>query len=319
MPSYAGGATGGRGPGSTFTQVTRGSGVTPRPVTVTGPNRNDFGDPGPRPVIGKPTRGDYGDPRKNPGYGAFLGANKAAHDSAAGFNDPIGTAAFHDLMNLESEQGAAVEGEVARSARDAASRSGYSGGFGARSRQAQQDQFQALAEGGMAASSAIRGEQLDKYKTDSTNAAGLAQSLNETTAAGDRAFAGDLAAAARGQGELDLGFGKLIQDRNLSFAEAQQEANRLQAQLDSAFQNQLIDAGRYNQISSSVQAQLDRQKAVDAEDKRRFDLTRSDQQGRDKALQAELAKQRRTQGIDPTSGQRFGANRYNPGSTFAGM
>lgn len=294
------------GLGSNFSSIlSNKNNVVPKPVTVKGPSRGDFGDPGPRPTIATPTRGSYGG-GDSLAVNAFGSARKGMHDSAHGFNDPTGTAAFKNLMNLESEQGAAVEGEVNRSARDATSRAGYSGGFGARSRQASQDRFQSIAQGGMAAAAQVRGEELDKYKSDSANATSLANGINEQTGASNRAFGNDLAAAQRGQGELDLGFGKLVQERNLSFAEAQQEANRLQAQLDSAFQSQLIDAGRYNQISASLAAQLAQSQAQMKEEGRRFDLSRGDQLKRDQAAQVELDRQRRERGVDPNSGSHYG-------------
>lgn len=300
------------GLGSTFSLYN--SGVTPKPVTVQRPTIGEFGDPGPRPVIGQPTRDSYG----VTSHAAKMGYDQAtfqAHQDAAGFNDPTKTAAFKNLMNLESEQGATVAGEVARHSRDAASRAGYSGGFHADERQAQQDRFQAIAQGGMQASAQVRGEELDKYKADASNQTALANAINEQTGASDRAFGSDLAAAARGQGELDLGFGKLIQDRNLSYADAQQEASKLQAQLDSAFQGQLIDAGRYNQISASVQAQLALAQAKQKEDTREFDLTRADQHTRDAAAQTEIDRQRTERGVDSATGKKYGSA-YTPGQAF---
>lgn len=265
---------------------------------VAGPSRGDYGTPGPRPTIALPNRSDFGTPNDE-GIG---GAASAASRARRGFNNPTGTAAFGNLMNLAQEQTASAEAEIGREAKDAASRAGYSGGFGSRARAAGSDRLHALAEAGFAGAAKIREEELGMYNTAQGSLTDLITSRNAQMGESNRAFGGALASAHEAQGGLDLGFSKLVQERDLSYAEAKGEAQRLQAQLDQAFNGSLIDNARYEQMSTSLAAQLESEKMRLAEGKRQFNMTREDSL-------VEAARGRKERGVDPITGEKYGPAR----------
>jgi hypothetical protein len=103
------------------------------------------------------------------GFGA-AGPNPFAGDVRASRNEyehPTGSSAFQSLMGLASEKTAAAVSEEQRAKAEAAQRSGYAGGYDPRSSDI--DRMRALAETGFGAVSSIRGQALDRYKSDTAN------------------------------------------------------------------------------------------------------------------------------------------------------
>jgi len=278
-----------------------------RPVVQT-PNRGDYGQPGARPTITTPNRSDFGTPSREGINAASAAAGKARHN----FNNPTASLAFQNLMNLAQEQTGSAEAEISRESRDAASRAGYTGGFGSRARAAGNDRLHALAEAGFAGAAKVREDELGMYNTAQGSLTELIKGANAEQGASNRAFGGALASAHEAQGGLDLGFSKLVQERDLSWAEAKGEAQRLQAQLDQAYNGSLIDNARYTQMSASLQAQLESERNRLAESKRQFDLTRGD-------AQLEAARNRLSAGIDPVTGQRYGQAHQASENPLAGV
>lgn len=281
--------------------------------TVPLPNRGDYGTPGSRPTITNPTRGDFG-------TASDAGIKEAATEAGSalrGFNDPTHTAAFRNLMNLSQEQTGTAAAEIDRESKDAASRAGFTGGFGARARAAGNDRLHALAEAGFAGAASIRDQQAGVYNTAEGALTSLLNTRNQEQGAGDRAFGSALASAHEHQGDLDLGFSKLVQERDLSWADAKSEAQRMQAQLDEAYNNSMIDNARYTQMSASLAAQLESERNRLAESKREFDLTRSDSLAAQRQAELEAARNRTSQGIDPVTGQRYGNANPAPGDMLS--
>jgi hypothetical protein len=145
------------------------------------------------------------------------------------YNNPTGSKAYGDIMGLASERSAINSAEEQRLAREASQRRGYGGGSAGR--RAASDRAVALALAGGEAATGIREQAGGMYKTATEGYAGLVGGYNQQ-----------------------------MSQRNLAYAGALNEAKQLQAQLDSAFNNQLIDAAKYEQMSASVQAQLDFQR-----------------------------------------------------------
>lgn len=317
----------------------------PRPV-VAQPNRSDFGTAGPRPTVARPDVSDFSHWGGLPDRSAIDEAAGAAREARAAFNDPTHTSAFANLMGLAQEQTASAEGEANRRAEDATSRAGYTGGFHAGAKQAAQDRMKAVSETGFAGAAQIRGEEAGVYGNALSNLNSGVSAYNEqmntrniafgnAVAESDRnrasldaeyarqvneanvAFGNALSSSRETQGHLDLGFADLVNRSNMNYADAAAHARELQAQLDQAYNGSLIDNAKYTQMQRSLsaewataQAQL-KEKArefdtTSAEDKRRFDLTRGDSLN----LQDKAA---RSQGIDPTTGRRYGYANPAPG------
>jgi len=188
-----------------------------------------------RPIVQGPALGDFGTPSRE-GIGEVRGEALGFLNE---FNHPQNSAAFKDLMNLASERTAIAASEDTRLASIQRQRQGYGGGSAGR--RAATNRMQALALTGLEGASAIRQQALPGYQ-----------------------------AATGAYASLAGGFNEQMGQRNLAYAGALQESRQLQAQLDSAFNNQLIDAAKYEQMSSSIAAQLEAQKAKLAEDARQF-------------------------------------------------
>jgi hypothetical protein len=239
-------------------------------------------------------RKDFGNPDRT----GIDEAAKAAREAAKNFNDPTQTSAFKAAMGLAAERGASALGEVERSGRDAASRAGYTGGFNAAAKAANADRFKATAEAGFAGVASIRDQEADMYGKASGALASLMSAYNSAMTASNVAFATSKADQARAQATIDLGFSKMIQDKNLTFMDATNAAKMLQAQLDQAYNGSLIDNARYTQMSQSLAAQLASEQARLKEQGRQFDLGRLDQnrqfnQGRTDAADARSIERER--------------------------
>lgn len=272
--------------------------------TVAMPDKADYGSPGQRPTITMPNRPDFGGGSVESKL-YMKEAGKTAHNALTGFNNPTGTAAFQNLMNLAQEQTGSAEAEISRHAKDAAARAGYTGGFQTAAKQASYDRLHALAEAGFGGAAQIRSEQLGLYNQAHGDLTSLVNSYNQAQNASNIAYGQALAGAHEAQGNLDLGFSKLVQEGNLSYADAKGEAQRLQAQLDSAYNNQLIDNAKYTQMSASLAAQLESERMRLAQQKEQFNLTRNDSL-------LEAARLRKERGVDPVTGKKYGAGNYDP-------
>lgn len=318
------------GVGNTFSKVFKNGGppnakITPSKVKM--PDKGNYGPDPTRPIVGgttpiaMPDRKAFGTPDRTGIKQAANEANQAARD----FNDPTNGAGFKAAMGLASEKGASAMGEVARNARNTASRAGYTGGFNAITKQADADRFKALSEAGFAGVAAEREQSADMYGKASSSLSSLMGAYNSAMTASNVAFGNAVsdrnksqaqidADAKKQQAVLDLGFSQLVQEKNLSFADATNAANQLQAQLDQAFNNSLIDNAKYDQMSASLQAQLAMEQARLKEQGRQFDLSRADsKEARDLALE-EAAKLRRERGVDPNTGQQFGQSHRQTGA-----
>jgi hypothetical protein len=336
MAYNVGSTAGTKGVGSSFTSAFTSGGKAPgakiKPAKVTMPNKNDFGPDPTRPIVGapdviaRPNRKDFGMPDRT----GIANAAKTANQAAKNFNDPTNSLAFTSLMGLASEKGASAMSEVDRANRNAASKAGYTGGFSSMTKQADAERFKALSEAGFAGAASVRDQEADMYGKASSSLSSLMSAYNSAMTASNVAFAGTLADRNKSQAELnldakkqqavlDLGFSQLVQTKNLSFADATSAANQLQAQLDQAFNNSLIDNAKYDQMSASLQAQLATEQARLKEQGRQFDLTRADSKMNTALALEEAAKLRRERGIDPNTGQPFGQSHPQtgkPGSVF---
>lgn len=316
MPTFSGSSRGGSG---SFTRQAGGlvanpnAGKISRPI-VPMPGRGDFGAPIAAPTVQGPNRKDFGQADR----GGIADAGRDLSKFRQGFNDPTSTGAFQNLMKLTNEQTAAQESEVARHARDATSRAGYTGGFSAATRQARGDRMKALAEAGFAGAAQVRGEELDAYKSAGDRFAQLMSGYNQAQSAGNVAFGNAASSAKELQARLGMDTAGLNQQSQLAWAGAKADAQKLQSQLDSAFNNQLIDAGRYQQMSESVAAQLKLQELKLAEDQRQFNLSRSDMQAGQKREDLERARLRNERSVDPSTGQHYGVGkRPSPFNTLS--
>lgn len=291
-------ATVGSQTGSTFTNITNGGkppGANITRPTVARPNMGDYGPNPTRATIAAPDRGAFGTPSRE-GMGETAADVKKFREE---YNDPTSSAGYKAAMGIASEKGASVFGEVAREGRESASKAGYSGGFDSRAKAADQSRFQALSSAAFEGVKDVRDQALGGYKTSLDSLTSMIGNYNHDMTTSNVAFGGAMNDRNIAQAQSDNQFSKLVQDKNLSYADATAHANELQAQLDSAFNNQLIDNAKYNQMSQSLAAQLAMEQARLKENSRQFDLTRED------AL-AEAAKNRTSQGIDPTTGRRYG-------------
>lgn len=303
--------------GSSFSSLFKSSAgsnvVINRPI-VGMPSRGDYGDPGPRPTITGPNRKDYGEGNRE----GLAGFAKDTGDAAREFNDPTQGDAFKNLMRLANETTGDQVSEVNRRLRDAASRRGYAAGYESEGRSASRDRMKAIAEGGFAAADQIRTQAASQYASASGAYSKLLGEYNADVTQRDLAFAGDVQSGKEAQLGADVGYGGLINDRNIAFANATSAAKQKQAELDSAFNNQLIDKGRYDQMSRSLEIQLESERNKLLQQKYEFDETnRRGDRGRTDAL-TEIEKQRRERGIDPKTGSPYGPANPAP-SGYAGL
>lgn len=296
---------------SVFSNKAPGAPIKPAKVTMPA---YPGGDPT-RPVLPGVDRKDFGSPDRT-------GIDEAAKEAAAaaqGFNDPTSTGAFKAAMGLAAEKGASAVQDIARQGRDAASRAGYTGGFNVHAKQADAERFKAISEAGFAGVASVRDQEAQMYGHASSALASLMSAYNAAMTASNVAYGTTKAGQAQAQATIDLGFTKMVQDKNLSFMDATNAANMLQAQLDQAYNNSMIDNARYTQMTQSLQAQLAMEQARLKEQGRQFDITRADAQ-RNTALQLEeAAKLRRERGVDPNTGQHYGQSHIQtgrPGSVF---
>lgn len=245
-----------------------------RPVVGT-PDRANYAPPTPPPQIQTPNRADFGPgPNRDD-------VNLARHDVnmfRGQYNDPTHSSAFTDLMGLSQEQTAQTAAEARRSGQDAASRAGYSGGFNAAGKQAARDRMSAVATAGFGAAKDIRDQALTGYNTAEQGLSSAISSYNGAQTAINTAFGNALSSAHEKQGDLNLGFADIVSKSNLSYADAAAQAQQLQAQLDEAFNSNLIDNAKYNQMNISLQAEWARAQAELKEKAREFNVT-SAQQG----------------------------------------
>lgn len=270
-----------------------------RPV-VSMPSRGDFGGGVAAPTVAGPNRGDYGSP--NMDAVKQLGADSRRF--GAEYRNPTKTGAFQNLMRLANEQTAAQEDEVARGARDAASRAGYAGGFSARNAQVRRDRMRALSTAGFEGAAKIREEALSGYTAASGAFAKAMGDFNQAQTASNLAFANDAHDTRVKNAQLGLDAAQINQRAQEAWATAKSQHQQLQAQLDSAFNNQLIDAGRYEQMSRSLQAQLVMEQLRLQEQARQFNVARND----DVLERARLRKER---GVDPLTGKKYGPANFD--------
>ena len=293
------------------------SGVIPERAIAERPDLSDYlGGLGPAPTIGPPERTNAA---------SREGIREAVGDVArfrGEYNAPTAGAAFQNLMSLAGETTGAVEGATRREAGEAASRAGYTGGFGARSKQAALDRMHATAQAGFTAAHEIRGQALEGYGTATQAATARIVSYNQAKVAEAMGNADRQAQANTQQAMINLEHMGLGMQAHQAYAEAKSEAQRLQAQLDSHFQDQRIDAARYLQMSESIQAQFVTAMAQLEEQSREFDVTQKfkekgfgeDVRRYDREEQLRLAAQAR----DP-SGRAYGPTNPAPGGAFLGL
>lgn len=276
--SMARSGIGGSQVGSIFRQFTTKSGAPNAPIKppkVQTPNRADFGGPAATPTIGMPNRGDYGLGAADVTR-AQTGLNQAAGEAssaATGFRDPTHTGAFQNLMGLAGEQTAAQASEVSRHAKDASSRRGYSGGFEDTARGAQSDRMSALASAGFAGAESVRAQEGEQYGRAIGAFTALQDSYNQAMVTGNTEFARDLTQTRIEQAHTALGTMDLNQRQQLAYADSLNQARQLQAQLDEAYNHDLIDNRRYIQEQGQVAAQLQAQLAALTEHQREFDIS----------------------------------------------
>lgn len=221
-------------------------------ATVGMPSRGDFGAPVTAPTIGDPSRASYGTPSRE-GLGDTI---HAARQAKAGFDNPRGTEAFRNIMGLANEQTGAQESEISRHAADAAQRRGYAGGFEDSAQSAQRDRMAALASAGFAGAAQVRQEEGEQYGRAIGAFTQLQDSYQQAKSAGDIAFARDLTQTHIAQAEANLHAMDTNTQQGLAYADAVNQAKRLQAQLDADFNKDLIDNNRYIQGQQQIASQL---------------------------------------------------------------
>lgn len=249
-PVGPGGAT---GIGTNFGHLISGKPNAPIKKAVVGmPNRGDFGGPVTAPTIEGPNRASYG----RPDIAGIHEAGRAVSVAQAGFQNPTGTSAFHNLMSLANERTGAQESEIGRHAADASQRRGYSGGFEDSAASAQADRMSALASTGFQGAAQIRQEEGDMYGKAIGAFTQLQDSYQQAKTAGDVSYASDLTKTHIAQAEAGLHALDLNSQQGLAYADAVNQAKRQQAQLDSDFNKDLIDNNRYIDAQHQLAAQL---------------------------------------------------------------
>lgn len=254
VSSKPGGVGGiGAGVGTNFKSLVSGKPNAPiKKATVGMPNRGDFGGPVTAPTIEGPKRESYGQPDAS----GLARAAFDAHHAQRGFQNPTGTGAFKNLMSLANERTGAQESEIARGASDASQRRGYAGGFEDSAASAQADRMSALASTGFEGAAQIRQEEGDMYGKAIGAFTQLQDSYQQAKSAGDVSYASDLTKTHIAQAEAGLHALDLNSQQGLQYADAVNQAKRLQAQLDSDFNKDLIDNNRYIDAQHQLAAQL---------------------------------------------------------------
>jgi len=280
-------------PGGSLSNLTRGGafegGATPQRSKVGMPSLGDYlGGLGPAPTIAPPPQ-TYAASRE--------GIDEAGADVnrfRGEYNAPTESQGFKDIMSLAGETTAAAVGEQRRMGSEAASRAGYTGGFNARAKQAESERMKAVAQAGFSASSAIREQALEGYGIAKGAATQLITEYNRANVQENMANADRTAQYHTQQAMMQLEHMGLATQAHQAYAGAKSEAQRLQAELDSQFQSQRIDAARYQQMSESVQMSFVAQMARLAEEARQFNVTQA------------------SRAPEPGSQEAIERNRYNP-------
>lgn len=248
-----------------------------------------------RPHVQMPGAGDFGMPSRE-GLNETLGDVRTFR---GGFLDPTHTGAFRNIMSLAGERTATAAEAASRDARRATAARGYAGGFEDVARQSARDRMRAVAETGFAAAQGVQEQYGEQYR-----------------------------AALPAYTSLVGGYNQQMAQRNLAVGQAMQDARIKQAELDSAFNSQLIDRARYEQMSRSLEETTRSRVAALAEQAREFDIsqgfeerqaglaaqqaaqTRQDQLERERLAreQSEAERQRQyvAQGRNPLTGQGYG-------------
>ncbi len=297
--SFFGSLFGGRAPGANI-----------QAPTVATPNRGDFGTPGAAPTITDPTRAAYGTPDR----GQLDQTAAAAESARKGFEDPTGTSAFKNIMGgteIATQQALSAEEQQAK---DAAQRRGYAGGFEDTARAAGAQRMQALAQAGFAGAQAVQEQEGAQYGRAIGAYAQMQDSYNQAMTTGNVAYAHDLTNTHIANAENMLKTMELNQNQQLAYAGAITQAKELQAQLNEAFNKDLIDNARFVSMNQQIAASLmstmmglqEKQREFDVGAKQ-FEETRSDK---------ELAAERGLR----ASGKDFGGGPLNEaGGVFTGI
>lgn len=255
--------------GTSFTNIVSGKPNAPiKKPTVTLPSKGDFGPSVGAPTIAGPDRDAFGRVDKN----GIKEAASAAHNALAGFNDPRSTKAFQNLMGLANEQTARQEGERRRGAAEAVQRSGSKVGYEDEARQADRDRMLGLAEAGFEGAASIREQEAGVYATAEGAFTQLQTSYNQAKSNGDIAFANALTETHFKNAEAQLQAAGLNMEQSIAYGNALNESRGLQAQLDQAFNNSLIDNNRYIEGQKQIAAQLLAQQQALEQHKKEFEF-----------------------------------------------
>lgn len=324
MPVFSGSATGGSGKvGSSFKSIYgKPNAPIKRPV-VAGPNKGDFGTEVQAPTISGPNRKDFGTVDR----AGLDAAAIASANALKGFNNPRGTAAFKDLMGLADVQTSRQAGERQRGAREASQRSGSRVGYEDEAREAERDKMKALAETGFEGAANIRESQLGLYNASEGAFTQLQTSYNQAKQAGDTAFANALTETNFKNAESQLQAAGLNMEQKLAYGNALNEARKLQAQLDQAFNGSLIDNNKYIEGQQQIAAQLLAQQQALEQHKKEFDFESrfkekqfSEQQREfDLGLKANPNTSLRTFADPRYGGSKGKARNPTPSSSFTGL
>lgn len=182
---------------------------------------------GPPPPIKKATvgavdPGKFGMPSRE-GLDQLQGQTLGAYHE---FRNPTESGAFKNLMSLTAERTSRLAQEEGRQANSNAQRRGYGGGAASlTAAQAVRERMGAMAESGFAGAHAIRDQAAGVYGSAVAAYGGALQTHNAA-----------------------------IAQRNQAIFEATTQAQQLQANLDQQFNDSLIDAAKYTQMSSSLEA-----------------------------------------------------------------
>lgn len=241
-----------------------------RRATVPLPSREDFGigTPFTATPVADTKRGAYGTPSRE----GIAETAATARSARAGFDNPRGTQAFQNLMGLAQEQTGQQESERGRHAADVAQRRGYAGGGDDEARAAKFDRMEALASAGFEGANAIRQQEGEQYGRAIGAFSQLMSAYNAAKTEGDVAYARDLTATHMANAENALKAAGLNMQQQGQYAQSLNEARMLQAQLDQAFNNSLIDNNRYIQSQQSIASQLLATQMSLAEKAREFDI-----------------------------------------------
>lgn len=282
-----------------------------------------------RSLVGLPSLGDYlgglGTAPRVPAPMPTHEASRAGIGAAVGdvnmfraeYNAPTASAGFATLMSLAGETTGAAENAARREGGEAASRAGYAGGFDARGEQAAEDRMKAVASAGFEGAREVRGQALQGYGIAESAATALITAYNMTKVQEAMANADRQAQASAQQAMLDLQHMGMGMQAHQAYAGAKSEAQRLQAQLDSHFQDQRIDAARYLQMSASIQANFVASMARLSEESKQFAAAQQLSYARLEEQQTEFGATNALttrQTIDPRTGLPYNVGAPRPGA-----